>query len=54
VDVATFGADQYTWHPDGPNGRADPDGPIARTREPAAGVYSLPRASVTVIRGAVP
>lgn len=53
VDVATFGADQYAWHPDGANGHADPDGPIARTRAPAAAVYSLPRASVTVIRGEV-
>jgi hypothetical protein len=51
VDEATFDAAHYQWHPDGPNGRADPDGPIVRTRRSAAAAYTLPAASVTVLRG---
>jgi hypothetical protein len=52
VAVATFGADNYAWHPNGLDGRADPDGPIARTTRPgASGVFTLPRASATVIHG---
>jgi hypothetical protein len=55
VRVVTFGAAQYYWHPDGPNGFADPDGPPATStvggdRET---LYSLPKASITVLTGAV-
>jgi hypothetical protein len=55
VEAATFGAGQYGWHADGPNGRAEPDGPIVRTRQAgdASSVYALPAASVTVLRGKI-
>jgi hypothetical protein len=54
VAVASFGADNYVWHPNGADGRADPDGPIARTSLPAGtGVFVLPRASATVLRAAI-
>ncbi len=49
----TFGSEQYVWINDGPNSHADPDGP-AVTRTIAADaptVFTLPKASVTVIRG---
>jgi hypothetical protein len=53
VDEATFDAAHYVWHPDGPNGHADPDGPIVRTRQRATEAFMLPAASVTVLRGSV-
>ena len=55
VDVVTFGLGQYDWHADGPNGRADPDGPETRTRLSGGPgrEYALPRASITVLRGRV-
>jgi hypothetical protein len=55
VAVATFGANEYAWHPNGAEGRAAPDGPIARTTRVAdsSSVYVLPKASITVVRGAV-
>ncbi|WP_041856592.1 discoidin domain-containing protein [Candidatus Korobacter versatilis] len=49
----TFGSEQYVWINDGPNSHANPDGP-AVTRILAAdgqSVFTLPKASVTVIRG---
>ena len=57
VDVVTFGSEQYKWHtnlkivPMG--GSAEPDGPAAKSTISAAAdtVYTLPKASVTVIRG---
>jgi hypothetical protein len=54
VERLTFGADQYQWHPAGPEGFASPDGPPVKTRIKGAGagtVFMLPRASITVIRG---
>jgi hypothetical protein len=55
VDRITFGANEYEWHANGPNGYADPDGPQAKSSIPASPdtVYSLPKASVTVLRGRV-
>lgn len=55
VSTATFGAAQYTWHPDGAKSHADPDGPILRTRQTAAegGDFTLAPASITVLRGGV-
>ena len=54
VAVATFGADNYAWHPNGPAGHADPDGPVAHTTVRfSGGVFVLPRASATVLRGVV-
>ena len=53
TSVITFGSGQYKWRPNGPEGRADPDGPPVRSTV-AAGtdtVFDLPAASITVIRG---
>ncbi len=55
VSVATFGPDQYQWHPEPGSGHADPDGPVARSTVTAsAGAsYTLPAASITVLRGKI-
>jgi hypothetical protein len=53
VEVVTFGAGEYVWHPAGSESFAEPDGPAKRTRVKlvdGAGVV-LPKASVTVVRG---
>ncbi len=56
VTMITFGKAQYQWHSNGRNGYADPDGPATTTPLLASPdtVYTLPAASVNVIRGAVP
>jgi len=53
VSVATFGKEQYQWHPTATGGRADPDGPVAHRTITARKdtSYTLPAASITVIRG---
>ena len=53
VDVITFGSEQYQWHPTTTGGSADPDGPAARSRMMAAAntTFTLPKASITVLRG---
>ncbi len=55
VTLVTFGAEQYVWHPEGPKSHADPDGPPLRTTVSAKNkqLFTLPKASVTVIRGKV-
>jgi len=53
VTVATFGSEQYLWKNDGPNSHPDPEGPPAAhivTGSPEA-VFTLPKASITVLRG---
>jgi hypothetical protein len=53
VTMITFGKAQYQWHPDRKKGHADPDGPPV-TSTLAGGEntqYSLPAASVTILRG---
>ena len=55
VTFVTFGSEQYVWINDGPNSHADPDhAPVATT---VAGgpqtVFTLPKASITVLRGKV-
>lgn len=53
VTQISFGSDNYIWHPAGQNGYADPDGP-AVTSNPDGGegtIYTLPEASITVLRG---
>ncbi len=55
VRMITFGKNQYQWHPARRNGYADPDGPAA-TYDVAGGeaaVYTLPAASVSVLRGRI-
>jgi hypothetical protein len=53
VTIVTFGSEQYQWHPAENGGNADPDGPAARSTTNAANgtVFTLPKASMTVIRG---
>jgi hypothetical protein len=55
VTMVTFGKNQYQWHANRKQGYADPDGPAASStmQAPADGVYSLPPASVTVVRGKI-
>jgi hypothetical protein len=55
VSVVTFGSEQYVWKNDGPASHADPDGPPVATTvkgSPQA-TFTLPKASVTVLRGKV-
>jgi len=52
----TFGAEQYAWHPQGDKGKdgyADPDGPPLEGKIAAGGAFTLPRASITVLRGSL-
>ncbi len=53
VAFVSFGSEQYRWHPEPKGGRADPDGPAVRSTltADAQTTYTLPRASVTVVRG---
>lgn len=53
VSMVTFGSDQYKWHSNIKGGMAEPDGPAIRSTlvANAETVFTLPRASVTVIRG---
>jgi len=53
VDLITFGAGQYEWHANEAKGYADPDGPPVRAKVTgnAETEYTLPKASITVIRG---
>jgi hypothetical protein len=55
VSVTTFGKAQYQWHANVKGGTADPDGPAVKsTVSASAGMkFTLPAASVTVIRGSV-
>ena len=54
VTMVTFGKEQYVWHSALKDGFADPDGPAARSTLPAgADRYTLPPASITVLRGQV-
>jgi hypothetical protein len=55
VNQISFGSEQYQWRPDDRAGKADPDGPAVRSTVTAAAdtEFSLPKASVTVIRGKI-
>jgi len=55
VKMVTFGSAQYEWHPGGVTGKADPDGPPARSTISASAEtqYELPAASITVLTGAL-
>lgn len=56
VTLVTFGSEQYVWINDGKNSHPDPDHPPTATTisASAATVFTLPKASVNVIRGKVP
>ena len=53
LDLATFGKEQYQWHPARRNGHADPDGPlVSKTINVGPGaIFRLPPASLNVICG---
>ena len=53
VAMVTFGAEQYVWHPEGAKSHADPDGPpaVSTANVNRSGGFTLPKASVTVLRG---
>ena len=55
VTFVTFGSQQYVWINDGPNSHADPDhAPVATTiQADGQTVFTLPKASITVLRGKV-
>jgi hypothetical protein len=55
VTLVTFGSEQYVWINDGPNSHADPDNPPAAATVVAnsATTFTLPKASITVLRGKV-
>ena len=55
VTSVTFGSEQYVWINDGPNSHADPDNPpVATTVKGESGtIFTLPKASITVLRGKV-
>jgi len=55
VTFVTFGSEQYVWINDGPNSHADPDNPPVATilKGETGNVFTLPKASITVLRGKV-
>ena len=55
VTLVTFGSEQYVWINDGPNSHPDPDNPPVATTLTgnAATTFTLPKASITVLRGKV-
>ncbi|MGO9273794.1 MAG: glycosyl hydrolase family 5 [Terriglobia bacterium] len=55
VTMVTFGSEQYVWKSDGASSHADPDGPPVGTRVAGGpqATYTLPKASITVLRGRV-
>jgi len=55
VTFVTFGSEQYVWIDDGPNSHPYRDNPPVATTLPAnsATTFTLPKASVTVLRGKV-
>lgn len=56
ITTVSFGSEQYAWIDDGPYSRADPDhAPIAASiNADSQTTYTLPKASITVLRGKVP
>jgi hypothetical protein len=55
VTVLTFGSAQYQWHPTELGGFPDPDRPAVKATVTAGAdtSYDLPKASITVVRGAI-
>ena len=55
VRMVTFGSAQYVWKSEGLSSHADPDGPAVGTTITAnpQTTFTLPKASITVLRGSV-
>jgi hypothetical protein len=52
LSMVTFGSEQYMWKSEGPNGHPDPNlPPVTRTLVAGTKSITLPKASVTVLRG---
>jgi hypothetical protein len=51
--MVTYGAAQFVWHPAGADSYAEPDLPPAVSAITAAPEYTLPKASITVLRGRI-
>ena len=54
VTFVSFGSEQYVWINDGPNSHPDPDHPpVATLLQGPPSTFTLPKASITVLRGRV-
>ncbi len=54
VTSVSFGSEQYVWINDGPNSHPDPDHPpVATLLAGPPATFTLPKASITVLRGRV-
>jgi hypothetical protein len=55
ISYITFGSDQYIWINDGPNSHPDPNVPPAAKSIEANSqtIFTLPKASITVLRGKI-
>jgi len=55
VERITFGPAEYQWHDGEKGGHAAPDGPATKTtlKGGAAARYTLPKASIIVLRGKI-
>jgi hypothetical protein len=56
VTLVSFGSEQYVWINDGPNSHPDPDHPPVATLlqgPPPPSTFTLPKASITVLRGRI-
>src|SRR5437773_10828546 len=54
VTFVAFGSEQYVWINDGPNSHPDPDHPpVAALLHGPPSTFTLPKASITVLRGRV-
>jgi F5/8 type C domain len=54
ITMTTFGSNQYMWQSDGPNGHPEPnEPPVTNTLAADTQSVTLPKASVTVLRGKV-
>jgi len=54
VTLVSFGSEQYVWINDGPNSHPDPDHPpVATLVQGLPSTFTLPKASITVLRGRV-
>jgi hypothetical protein len=54
VTVVSWGSEQYVWINDGPNSHPDPDHPpVATVLQGPPSTFTLPKASITVLRGRV-
>jgi F5/8 type C domain-containing protein len=54
ITFITFGSEQYMWKADGPNGHPEPnDPPVTGTLPSGTQQVTLPKSSVTVLRGKI-